>query len=202
MVSRLIITNQETRDFTRKLAGVFMLVPEERLWGNHTIISVRSAEDSTTTDDYTGSSADMSRLFGKIEAYDPHASAGMRARYEQVHRLVDVWKAPPIPVVCVIGSGKPTATHFGYCDDWPDNLNEEPCNLKYEDGDITVIRIRNPHPPSASAISRHLSPSLTTSHHLLQVPRRSSESVCRAWSRQRRCLTSLTSVHKARCRDG
>ena len=52
--------------------------------------------------------------------------------------LVDVWTAPPIPVVCVIGSGKPTATHFGYCESWPHVFGEEPQVLKYEDGDITV----------------------------------------------------------------
>ena len=37
----MIITNAETRDFSRQLPGLYSLLPDARLWGNHTIISVR-----------------------------------------------------------------------------------------------------------------------------------------------------------------
>lgn len=43
-----------------------------------------------------------------------------------------------MPVVCVIGTGKPTHVGFGYRQPWPKNLDEDPCPLRFEDGDITV----------------------------------------------------------------
>ena len=47
-------------------------------------------------------------------------------------------KAPPLPVVCVAATGVPTHTTFGYSEPWPRNMDEEPCILRYEEGDTTV----------------------------------------------------------------
>ena len=77
------------------------------------------------------------------------AALRMRAAYDASLRLVDVWRAPPVPVVCVIGAGQPTHVGYLYKEPWPRNLNEEPCPLRYEDGDQTVpVR-------SGEAVRRH-----------------------------------------------
>ena len=88
---------------------------------------------------YRGTRADLRRLIGKIEAYSPaDAKSEMEAAYEASLRLIDVWRAPPLPVVCLIGSGKPTQVSFLYREPWPKAMAEEPCVTRYEDGDGTV----------------------------------------------------------------
>ena len=71
--------------------------------------------------------------------YSPtDAKSEMVAAYDASLELLDIWRAPPIPVVCYMGSGKPTQTSFLYTEPWPKNMNEEPCVTQYEDGDGTV----------------------------------------------------------------
>ena len=53
-------------------------------------------------------------------------------------RIVDIWKAPPIPVVCIAGAGSETHIEYGYREPWPRNMDEEPCPIRSEDGDSTV----------------------------------------------------------------
>ena len=40
MVSRFIISDAETRDFARKMLGAYMLMPDERVWGNRTLFQL------------------------------------------------------------------------------------------------------------------------------------------------------------------
>lgn len=145
---------------------------------------------------------DPQALFRKIETYAPHVATGMEAMYEKSLKLVDIWSAPPIPVVCVIGSGKPTVVHFGYCESWPNVFNEEPCALKYEDGDTTVPR------RSAESVCRewqrqceiHFEHACTR-HDPLAWLVRSTRLDPLAWLvRRRKCYTTISSVQKARYR--
>ena len=48
----------------------------------------------------------MGELFSKVEAFAP--GSPMRETLESTLELVDVWKAPPLPVVCVAATGVPT----------------------------------------------------------------------------------------------
>ena len=41
MVSRFIISDAETRDFARKMLGAYMLMPDERVWGNRTLLQLQ-----------------------------------------------------------------------------------------------------------------------------------------------------------------
>ena len=86
--------------------------------------------------------------------------------YDASLQLIDIWSAPLVPVVCVLGSGVPAQVGFGYRAPWPGNMEETPCSLRYEDGDQTV-------------------------------PLRSAEDVCRAWQRQRRCHSPLSTAHES-----
>ena len=61
---------------------------------------------------YRATRGDLRSLFSKIEAHAPTNAQRMRSMYDASLRLVDIWKPPPVPVVCVIGSGQPT--HVGY----------------------------------------------------------------------------------------
>ena len=240
MVSRLIITDAVTRDFARQMPGAYMLLPDERVWGNHSILqvgglthsdsylpSVSSSftirviviatrvivittrvivittrvittrviidpnhpcvttlaaclspnahsdapptffeqlapdDDPTQPTEYRGRVDEIDSLFGKMEAYRGVSASGMRNAYESALRVVDVWRPPPLPVVCVIGSGKPTHVGFGYCEAWPRNMDEEPCTRKLEDGDATV-------------------------------PTRSAESVCAHWQKAKEIPRTLS----------
>ena len=85
---------------------------------------------------------DIRALLGKLEAHSPGAQ-GLQQIYDQVtgpngDRIVDIWKAPPIPVICVVGAGSETHIEYGYREPWPRNMAEEPCPLRAEDGDSTV----------------------------------------------------------------
>jgi len=40
MVSRLIISDAETRDFARQMPAAYMLLPHERIFGNDTVLSL------------------------------------------------------------------------------------------------------------------------------------------------------------------
>eukprot|EP00965_Chrysotila_dentata_P063258 2095995-Pleurochrysis_carterae.AAC.1 len=79
MVSRLIISDAETRDFARQLSGAYMLLPHERLWENHTLISVReqsssqsaSSSSSKGFEEYRGRTDELTKLFRKIEVRAP-----------------------------------------------------------------------------------------------------------------------------------
>ena len=212
MVSRYIISDAETRDFARQMLGAYMLMPDERVWGNRTLLQLQGDMPAATTpaagvlgtaataataaaaaagaaaaaaaaaggrgkeageekrggegeETYTGSRKDLFALFAKVEAMAP--TQGMVEAYSKVLKLVDVWKAPPIPVVCIVGTGTPTGVRFGYCDAWPRNMDEEPCALQYEDGDKTV-------------------------------PTRSMLDVCDAWQRQQACFTPLATAFPAK----
>ena len=203
MVSQYIISDADTRDFARQMSAAYMLLPDERVWGNHTVLSlvggdaqlgvttlpryggvststltggsVGSAEGSDGTastlnqylagaENYRATRADLRALFSKVGAHAATADAGrMRAAYDASLRLVDVWRAPPVPVVCVIAAGQPTNVGYLYREPWPRNMLETPCPLKYEDGDQTV-------------------------------PVRSVESVCRHWQQQKRCHSPLSTA--------
>lgn len=178
------------------MPAAYMLMPDERVWGNHTIMTMvggdaelgvaplpAAAAGAAATytaaaaafglaplvggEHYTGTTRDLRALFGKVEAHTSPNMAGsvprMRASYDRSRRLVDIWRAPPIPVVCVIASGQPTHVGYLYREPWPKNMNEEPCPIRYEDGDATV-------------------------------PVRSGEAVCRHWQRQRKCHSPLSTA--------
>ena len=44
MVSQYIISDADTRDFARTMSAAYMLVPDERVWGNHTILSLTGGD--------------------------------------------------------------------------------------------------------------------------------------------------------------
>ena len=182
MVSRYIISDAETRNFARQMGGVFMLLPDAKLWGNQSLMVLKGGEETQCAapgaanaaaaaavkpppEQYTGASASLGELFSKVEAFAP--GSPMRETLESTLELVDVWKAPPLPVVCVAATGVPTHTTFGYSEPWPRNMDEEPCILRYEEGDTTV-------------------------------PLRSMDAVCRHWAKQRRCHAPLTVAHASR----
>ena len=203
MVSRFIISDAETRDIARQMAGVQMLIPEERVWGNFTILEMQGGADvaaalaggggvgaavasaaatataagsrgggdgappSGEAESYRGSRDELLALFAKIEAMGGDGAKYLLETYRQTLGLIDIWRAPPVPVVCVVGSGKPTHVRFGYCDAWPRNMDEAPCALQYEDGDGTV-------------------------------PVRSSDAVCREWQRQQACHAPLSTANAAK----
>ena len=82
---------------------------------------------------------ELRALLDKIEAHSPGVTHGMRAAYDRsLSALPDIWIAPPVPVVCIIGAGTPTHVEYGYREPWPRNMDEEPCPLRSEDGDYTV----------------------------------------------------------------
>lgn len=133
----------------------------------------------------------MGALLRKIEAHVGPEASGMGQAHAASLRA-DMWEAPPVPVVCVIGAGVRTHVSFGYCEGWPRSMREEshacsvrkarpvhssqscsreqePCVLRFEDGDTTV-------------------------------PVRSAQSVCDHWQRQKRCLSPLSTVHPQRYR--
>ena len=133
----------------------------------------------------------MGALLRKIEAHVGPEASGMGQAHAASLRA-DMWEAPPVPVVCVIGAGVQTHVSFGYCEGWPRSMREEshacsvrkarpvhssqscsreqePCVLRFEDGDTTV-------------------------------PVRSAQSVCDHWQRQKRCLSPLSTVHPQRYR--
>ena len=142
MVSRFIISDAETRDFARQMLGAYMLMPDERVWGNRTLLQLQGDMRAPATpaagvpgtaaaaaaaavaaaaaaaaaavagggggkgageekrggegeETYTGSREDLFALFAKVEAHAP--TQGMVEAYGQVLKLVDVWKAPPMP---------------------------------------------------------------------------------------------------------
>lgn len=137
MVSRLIISDAETRDFARQMPAAYMLLPDERIFGNNTLLSLGTG-DPAAREDYKGTSADIESLLRKVEAHTGVETSGMARTYRQSLQWVDAWQAPPVPVVCVIGQGQPTHVSFGYCEGWPRSMREEPCVLRFEDGDTTV----------------------------------------------------------------
>jgi len=94
--------------------------------------------DPDSREDYRGSAADLGSLLRKIEAHTGTETAGMARTYADSLTWVDTWRAPPVPVVCIIGQGVPTHVSFGYCEGWPRSMREEPCVLRFEDGDTTV----------------------------------------------------------------
>ena len=50
-------------------------------------------------------------MIASFVRYSPtDAKSEMVAAYEASLELLDIWRAPPIPVVCYMGSGKPTQT--------------------------------------------------------------------------------------------
>ena len=88
---------------------------------------------------YRATQRDLAHLLGKIDAYAPgDGSSQMVKAYKATLALGDIWQAPPVPVICLIGAGNPTRVGFGYREPWPRNMNEEPCTTAYEDGDGTV----------------------------------------------------------------
>ena len=183
MVSQYIIHDADTRDFSRAMSATYMLLPDERVFGNHTVLSLVGGDSTLGMSSMHGASSGSARfdkltidsehyrarrgelrsLFSKVEAHVPQTAARMRAMYDRSLRLVDVWTAPPVPVVCVIGSGKPTMVGYLYREPWPKNMDEEPCPLGYEDGDVTV-------------------------------PVRSAETICRHWQQQKRCHSPLVTA--------
>jgi hypothetical protein len=92
VAAHLLISNAETRDFSRKMGSAFMLLPHERVWGNTTILSLHGGDApligastlpryggraATGADGaasvfgaeyYRGTRADLRRLLRKIEA--------------------------------------------------------------------------------------------------------------------------------------
>ena len=194
MVSRMIISDAETRDFSRRMGSTYMLLPDERVFGNSTILTLRGGESqngATTLPGYGGASSasplpggvnvpggvndgverirgtrrELRALMDKIEAHAVgDGRTGMLKAYEKALDVVDIWQAPPVPVVCIIGVGMPTPVSFEYLEPWPKNMNEDPCITKMEDGDSTV-------------------------------PVRSAEDVCQAWAQQRRCHAPLSTIH-------
>ena len=44
IAAHLLLTNAETRDFSRKMGSAFMLLPHERVWGNTTILSLHGGD--------------------------------------------------------------------------------------------------------------------------------------------------------------
>ena len=152
MVSRLIISDAETRDFSRQaraahaeecnarqmherqrllipsqMQSSYMLIPDERVWANRTVIHLANARGGggggagsgsadQEAESYRGSRAELAMLFAKMAAFGGPSAKGMVETYAKSLRVVDVWKPPPVPVVCVIGSGRPTHVSFGYCD--------------------------------------------------------------------------------------
>ena len=49
MVDRRIITDKETRDFARQTPGVFLLMPDEKVFGNHTVMTMRGGDAAMGT---------------------------------------------------------------------------------------------------------------------------------------------------------
>ena len=49
MVSRYIISDAETRDFARQMLGAYMLMPDERVWGNRTLLQLQGDMPAATT---------------------------------------------------------------------------------------------------------------------------------------------------------
>ena len=49
MVSRYIISDAETRDFARQMLGAYMLMPDERVWGNRTLLQLQGATPAAAT---------------------------------------------------------------------------------------------------------------------------------------------------------
>ena len=111
-----------------------MLMPDEKLWANQTVLTLAGGDaqmGAATLPRYGGRSAaaafaagggggggpmvgvetykatraDLKALFSKVEAHHPASAGGVRAKFEASLGMVDIWKAPPVPVVCIIGSG-------------------------------------------------------------------------------------------------
>ena len=101
-------------------------------------VAGQAAQAMLNAETYRATKGDLRSLFSKIEAHAPHNAQRMRSMYDASLRLVDIWKPPPVPVVCVIGSGQPTHVGYGYMEAWPKNMGETPCPMRYEDGDMTV----------------------------------------------------------------
>lgn len=104
---------------------------------------------------------ERARQAAQMVAFQPNASS-YRALFEQVERgamrwggraesllqlyesateSFDAWRAPPVPVVCVVGTGEPTASQYSYARPWPFSMDEDAATTAFVDGDSTVPRI-------------------------------------------------------------
>ena len=95
---------------------------------------------AATGEYYRATRADMHALFAKTGAHGNQHAGQMHAAYDASLRIVDVWKAPPVPVVCVMGAGERTQVGYLYREPWPKNMDEEPCPV------TAARRTRTPAP--------------------------------------------------------